>query len=148
MFLLLMIGLSLMMLIPIFSSDQQKPYRVFTLLTFIPLVILEIPHYYLPDPFLVVDILVHFCAGLTIFLVFSNLSFIKREIRGILSISLTITIIVLVEIYLSIQEITTGYPNPIGLNSLQDIIWTILGGLIGYVIFSKTKKESLFRMKF
>jgi len=120
----------IMVCIPIRYSDQRKCYRFITLLVFIPLFIFEILHLYFPDPLRVYDYLTHLFGGLLLFLVFSNISRIKKEHRAKLSLLITILFIVLLETLLSV----INYQS-ISYDILVDIFIVLVGGIIGYVLF-------------
>ncbi len=74
--------------------------------------------------------LVHVLGGFTIFLVFSNISRIKIEIRGKVSLLIVLIAILLMELNLSLLQYQS-----ISFDIVIDIILTVAGGLIGYFIF-------------
>ena len=112
------------------SSDQKRSYRFITLLFFIPFTIFEILHLYVPDPLRIFDYLTHLFGGLLIFLVFSNISRIKKELRSKISLFITFIFIVLLELLLSL----TNYQS-ISFDILIDIFLVLGGGIIGYILF-------------
>ncbi len=119
-----------MILIPIRYSDQNKGYRLITLLVFTPFIIFEIFHLFFPDPLRIFDYLTHLFGGLLIFLVFSNLSRIKKEYRSKFSLFITILFIILLETLLSL----INYQS-ISIDIVIDIFLVLGGGIIGYILF-------------
>ena len=136
-FIFSIIIITILILIPIIFSDQTRLYRIITLISFIPFIIFEIFHLFFPDPLKIFDMLAHFFGGLLTFLVFSNISRIKKEIRGKFSLLITFLIIVLIEICLTLTEYQI-----ISSDILIDLLLTLFGGGIGYILFQRFNRKN------
>jgi len=135
-----------MIVIIAYFSDRSRGYRTVSAVLIIPTLILEVPHFLLPDPTNVIDITTHIAAGLAIFMFITNLRFIMIQNRHWWAFFLGVLVIIGVEIFLSLLEIFTGYPNPIGIDSLEDILWNTFGGMIGLVIHYEHDQRNTTRL--
>jgi len=140
---IILILLAVMILIIMFYSDRSQNYKLVSVILFIPGIILEFPHMLLPDPTNLIDITVHITTGLAIFLFVTHLRFIRIENRHWWAFLLCILSIIVIEILLSLLEIFMGYVNPIGIDSLEDILWNTFGGMIGLVIHYEYATKTL-----
>lgn len=132
-----------MIVIIVYFSDRSRQYKTVSAILIIPALILEVPHFLLPDPTNLIDITVHIAAGLAIFMFVTNLRFINLQNRHWAAFFLGVITIISVEIFLSLLEIFTGYPNPIGIDSLEDILWNTFGGMIGLIIHYEYGRQAL-----
>jgi hypothetical protein len=125
---ILLIGLC----IALIFSDMSKRYKIATIIIIIITVIMEVPHFYIDYSFSLLDYSVHIFGGMSLAIIVMNLRFIRKERRKLVSIALVIISIILIETGLSVIEILTSglFVNPIGINSITDILTTIFGGFI------------------
>jgi hypothetical protein len=129
------------LIISMINSDQTNKYKILTIISSIILLLLEIPHLFLPDPYSIIDGFTHFFVGFTIVLIISNLKFVKKEHRALLSFLVALIVIILVETFLGILEIVYGYINPISFNTYIDMLFVLFGGTIGFILFLTIHKE-------
>lgn len=133
-------ALIISLIIVIFYSDQPEKYKQFSILFIVLLAILEIPHFIFFDD-AIYDFTVHIVAGTAIFMIFLNVKILPKRHRQLYSFFIVFGIIIFVEIFLSILEIFTTFVNPISINIFEDIVWTVIGGIIGLIIYYITKKD-------
>lgn len=131
----------------LFFSDKSLKYRRVSIGALVMVIIWEFPHLLLPDPTKLIDVFTHLASGLAVFMTASNLKWIEEKQRVMVSFFLTVVVIVGVELFLSIVELTTGYPNPIGFNIVEDIVWHVLGGVVGIGIYKILNNQGATREK-
>jgi len=122
-----------------FISTELLRYKLITLTFIVVTISLEIPHmlFSFGESSDMIDILVHVSAGLSIFMISTNLPIFKNKL--LMGIVITVMTILLVESFLSILELTIGYVNPIGWDVFEDILWTTIGSLGGGIIYTVIK---------
>lgn len=125
----------------VFLSDKSRIYQLLSISILAVAYLLEFPHFLAPDPYLIIDVAVHVVAGLGVFLALTNIIKIDKPWRGYIALIITFGIIVTVEIFLSVLEIMRTYINPIGINSIIDIITFTFGGIVGYPLYLYVDKQ-------
>jgi len=128
--------ITIFLIYTVLYSKVSKTYKIITVVFCISLVFLEVPHFMFQVDFIgwVFDITTHLVAGVTLFLLFYSLEILPKHNKELVALGLVFVSIVGIEIVLSILELTTTFINPIGINIIEDILWTTLGGLLGYAI--------------
>jgi hypothetical protein len=138
---LLSIGIIYVVLVfvVLFTSDQSKKYRYITISTYLPAFLLTIPHLLFPDPTNAIDIFTHIIVGLSVFLSFTNV--LRSPSRGIWSLFSSFLVIFAIEYFLSVLEVTIGYSNPLTLDTYEDMLFHLIGSIIGYLLFIKYRTD-------